>query len=446
MKLKEVAHEFYSNVFWPEVKKTDYYLDQPRFKPSRVVLVVSENCNMRCKQCHTWQKVHHDKPLTLEEYKKILLDLRKWLGPVTVAFGGGEPFMNKDLLKIIDYARGLGFSISMTTNASLITPEAAKKISSFEKLYLAISLDGIKPETHDYLRGVPGTYKKVMRVIDSMDKHYVSQHLTISTVLMGYNIDEILPLVNFVKEKNISTIGFQALAPTIGEPYYSTWYKDNSLFPRTKKQKEKMLKVIDALAEMKKKDWIKDDMFINSFKQLQIMKDYFVKPYNPVYQKCYLGVDNFVIDGFGKVRLCFNMPPIGNVRNKAPQKIWRSKEAVEARKQIRNCKRECTMMFCTYTPSFSENLYKWRELKLNGWLAAKKADAKSLFTSLEKSKETKKVPTRNAIDIERFEKFLKKKHPELVKRYNVLCMYLGTYFGKRFLIATHYKRLGGCVY
>jgi MoaA/NifB/PqqE/SkfB family radical SAM enzyme len=419
--------------------------------------------------------VHHEKPLTFDEYKKILRELRTWLGPVQISFGGGEPFLNKNLVKLIDYAYELGLRVDMTTNASLIGSEAAKKLSSLNKFYFAISLDGVNPETHDYLRGVPETYRKAMNAIEFMNKDYVAEHIVISTTIMNYNIDEIVPLVNYLKKKGIASIAFQALAPTFGEPYYDGWYLDNPLFPRTKKQKEKVLKVIDTLMKMKKKD----DSILNSYRQFKIMKGYFTNPAKPVYKRCHLGTDNFVIDGYGKVRFCFVMPEVSNIRKKSPEEIWYSKEAIEARKKIRHCERKCSMVFCTYTPSFSENLGKWIHLDLRKGIINLMIDAKKFYNqSVEffpaytskiysswknrnlptQEKETvrkkevrkpefiEKLNERHTLDIARFEKFLAKKHPDLVERYNLFCKLMGAYFGKRALIATHYRRLGGCVY
>ena len=70
--------------------------------PWYVVLYVTAHCNSRCKFCFYWEEIEaadRKKELTLEELEKISRALPA-LYQLTLT--GGEPFMRKDLDKIIE--------------------------------------------------------------------------------------------------------------------------------------------------------------------------------------------------------------------------------------------------------------------------------------------------------------------------------------------------------
>ncbi|MEM7820527.1 MAG: radical SAM protein, partial [Candidatus Aenigmatarchaeota archaeon] len=69
---------------------------------------------------------------------------------------GGEPFVRKDVFKIIERAHQRNLWINITTNATLLDDQDIERLFQFGVRSLQISIDGAKSETHDKIRGKDG--------------------------------------------------------------------------------------------------------------------------------------------------------------------------------------------------------------------------------------------------------------------------------------------------
>jgi uncharacterized protein len=97
---------------------------------------------------------------------------------VNIVFFGGEPLVNFDLIKkSIEYAKKIftdqEISFSITTNATLLTPEIARFLS-FNNVNVVVSIDGPE-DIHDrYRRNLhgKGSYKDALRGLKNLFKAY----------------------------------------------------------------------------------------------------------------------------------------------------------------------------------------------------------------------------------------------------------------------------------
>ena len=93
-----------------------------------VVWNITRACNLKCVHCYNDSgagKSFND--ITTEKAKAVLDDLAGF-GVPSVLFSGGEPLMRSDLFDLIQYAGQLGLCTVISTNGTLITADAAKKI------------------------------------------------------------------------------------------------------------------------------------------------------------------------------------------------------------------------------------------------------------------------------------------------------------------------------
>ncbi|MCG8606382.1 radical SAM protein, partial [bacterium] len=93
------------------------------------------------------------------------LDESKALGVKEYYFTGGEPFMNKDMLGILQDTLAIG-PATVLTNGILINHRIAEKLqrivaNSIYSLEIRVSVDGFTAERNDPIRGV-GSFKKAM--------------------------------------------------------------------------------------------------------------------------------------------------------------------------------------------------------------------------------------------------------------------------------------------
>ncbi len=174
--------------------------------PAFCLLVVSKRCNFRCKMCNMWKNKDrqiHRKELTMEEMKGFVDDLRNVTrDPIFIHLIGGEALLRKDLMELVAYIRHRGLNSSITTNGYYIDEEMAKRIATSRLTGIFLSLDGFKEETHDYLRGVKGSHKRVMNAIELLDKYRGDDKenrlsIGITMTLMEKNLDEVLDLAEW---------------------------------------------------------------------------------------------------------------------------------------------------------------------------------------------------------------------------------------------------------
>lgn len=327
-----------ASVWWQDILiKLSKNLDKPLNKPTLITFNLTPNCVLRCRQCDIW-KNPPEKQLSFEDAKIIIDRLHKWLGSCYIFFTGGEPLLNKDLPKIIGYAYSLGIISHINSNGVLLDKTMAKKLTDNHLFAISISIDGAKAKTHDYLRGIPGTFNKAIKAIEFLRSCADIPKIYINTVMMKDNINELLDLVKIAKDKNTDGIFYQCLLPNFGPKSDSRVTKNNPLWP---KQKE----VAVVMKEMIKKTK-SEPLILSSENDFKMAIKYFKNPHLFNDSTCAAGVNNFVIDYYGDVRLCFIFTKIGNIFEEKPETLWWNKTAQRQRKHIRNCKKSCKIIAC----------------------------------------------------------------------------------------------------
>ena len=129
-------------------------------------------CNITCKNCYMDSSPTNDQLayLTLAEFESYLAEIdSETLGVEEIAFTGGEPFMNKDLMKMMEIALQKKFRVLVLTNA--MKPFLNKKhlfLNLLEKysnnLMLRISIDHFTKNFHEVVRG-KDTWKPMLEGI-----------------------------------------------------------------------------------------------------------------------------------------------------------------------------------------------------------------------------------------------------------------------------------------
>jgi sulfatase maturation enzyme AslB (radical SAM superfamily) len=124
-------------------------------------------CNIECVNCYIESSPANDRLvyITMAEVEDYLDQIveRKW-ATTEIAFTGGEPFMNPDMIDIARTCLARGYDVLILTNAMLPMMRKSVKAGLLElletygdKLTLRISLDHFKAENHDAERG-KGSY------------------------------------------------------------------------------------------------------------------------------------------------------------------------------------------------------------------------------------------------------------------------------------------------
>lgn len=170
-------------------------------------LELTLRCNERCVHCGSRCGEHDRVPeLSLAQYKRILDDVKRDFGTkqVELDITGGEPLLRRDFYDIMGYAHSLGFRWGMTSNATLIDAEAAKKLYECGMKTISVSIDGLE-KTHDRLRGREGAFAAAMKGIQALISHGGFQHIQITTVINHRNFAELPALFELLREVDIDS-------------------------------------------------------------------------------------------------------------------------------------------------------------------------------------------------------------------------------------------------
>jgi len=142
----------------PEVPLTA--LDQLWFQVSGTV------CNLRCAHCFiSCAPDNHSFWFMTRDEVREALDASVSAGVKEYYFTGGEPFMNRDMLGILEDTLELG-PATVLTNATLLSPRTVSRLArlaarSRYTLELRVSIDGVTAEENDALRG-PGSFDRAV--------------------------------------------------------------------------------------------------------------------------------------------------------------------------------------------------------------------------------------------------------------------------------------------
>ncbi len=177
-----------------------------------VVWNITRTCNLKCVHCYSDSDAKaYEGELSGDEVRRVLDDLAAFRVPA-VLFSGGEPLVRPDLFELIEYARGKGLHVVLSTNGTLITPEIARRLVDLKLAYVGISLDSATPEVHDRFRGTPGAFDRTMRgfrnCVEAGQK--VGLRLTLSRPTFE-NLDGVF---DFIERERINRACFYHLVPT----------------------------------------------------------------------------------------------------------------------------------------------------------------------------------------------------------------------------------------
>lgn len=320
-----------------QLSKIDRFLNTSISTPPLVCIRITEKCNGHCRQCDLWKRTTSVNELDTNQWKEVILKLRKWIGPFYLNILGGEPFLRKDLFEIIDFAYGKDVFTDVITNGLLLS-NRLKELNNSKLSKLTISLDGVTARTHDFLRG-RGSFNRVIPAINALCKNRGGLVITINTIMVRQNLQELPALIRFVKANDLNGIFLRVLCwEGFNKTCPENWFSKNPLWPGN--YKPKVGEIIEELIQLKKEGY----PIINSVKYLQIAKEYFENP-DTLKSKnltCLSPHQCLIISTTGEAKLC-SYHPLGNILEEDISKTWKSEKVRRLRCNLLNCKKSCML-------------------------------------------------------------------------------------------------------
>jgi radical SAM protein len=201
---------------------------------------MTQSCALACRHCRAEAiSTPHPLELNFEESLAFLQQIPDFGAPLPqLILTGGDPLARADLFELIDEARKLDISVSITPAASLaLTREKLTRLKEHGMGGLGLSLDGSTADRHDAIRGVAGTFERTMQAIRWAQE--LEMPVQINTLAAAETADDLPAIYELLKPFGIArwslffliSVGrgkvLQPLSPEDGEALMN-WIHDIS--------------------------------------------------------------------------------------------------------------------------------------------------------------------------------------------------------------------------
>lgn len=309
--------------------------------PEQVVIDPTNRCNLQCISCWLYSPfLGEDKPnkdwLKKELSKDVLMKLIDDLAYVhtkKVRFtGGGEPFLHRNLLDIIEYARRKRIGVAVTTNFGVVSKEQIQRLIDLGVEELAISLWASNSET--YRKVHPETKAEYFEKIQD-NLLYLKKRknrflrVTFANVIMNSNYADFEEMHRFGLEYGADAIYF-----TLADVFSKQTDKLLLTDPDRKRLLDKALRLKERNQNERK---IELEFFDGFIRRLSVLPEEFERG---LYDKvdvdripCYVGWIFSRILADGSVAPCCRgvKKTMGNINKQSFKDIWFSQKYNEFR-------------------------------------------------------------------------------------------------------------------
>ncbi len=173
-----------------------------------------EDCNLRCRHCYCMSSpaVSDVDRLTHDDWLRLLGEGRD-AGCRTVQFIGGEPLLYGDgLFDLAEQASRMGYTtVELFSNLTFLRDEWLEKIVDLN-IKVACSIYAKRPEIHDLITTVPGSFERTMRNVRRLKERDVQPRFALT--VMKQNQDYLEETMAFLREMGNPTPGFDLVRPS----------------------------------------------------------------------------------------------------------------------------------------------------------------------------------------------------------------------------------------
>ncbi len=304
-------------------------------KPYKLNFCITYKCNSKCKTCNIWQ-IKPRNELSINDIKKFAHKNKyfKW-----IELTGGEVFLRSDFVEIVKTFKEIDpFIITFPTNCLVnekLMLEKIKQILELKipRIAITLSLDG-NQEMHDFIRGIPGNFKKTINMfkqLKKLKKKYNNLIFIFGYTISRYNQGHFNETFESIK-KYIPEIKYNDFHINIAQKsnnYYGNEKNYNELIPN----KQIVLKEIEDIItnrefEFSVIQYIETLFLKNLIKFIKTQKQ-------PIKSRSL--IDSLFIDSYGNIYPSIMWDEkIGNLKEIKfnLMNIWNSKKAKNIRLQI----------------------------------------------------------------------------------------------------------------
>lgn len=188
----------------PKLSKYLHHAAAQKGVPLSGTFELSPCCNMDCRMCYV-RKSREEVNLAGGE-----IPAGKWLsmaeecrraGTLFLLLTGGEPFFYPGFRELYEELAGMGFMISMNTNATMITEKTVSWLSKNPPARMNITLYGASDETYERLCRNPRGYTQTVNAVKMLKKAGISVKFNAS--MTPWNIGDLDGIYRTAQELDV---------------------------------------------------------------------------------------------------------------------------------------------------------------------------------------------------------------------------------------------------
>lgn len=297
--------------------------------------------------CNAW----NNPTLPSQEFNpEILEKIPKGMKRLNIT--GGEPFLRKDIEKIVSILYKKTNRLEISTNG-FFTDKIIEIAKKFPHTTFRISVEGL-PKLNDELRGIKDGFDHALRSLLRL-KALGIKDIGLAIVISHKNIYDLLELYELT-----SGLEVEFSQSTMHNSFY--FHKLDNKIENIELIREYMKQFIKKLLSSKRKnvkmrikDWFRGYINMGLLRYMEGLS-------RPI--PCCAGTDSFFLDPYGKILACNGSDEpwiMGDLNTQEFDEIWRSEQAKKARELVKNCKKNCWMTG-TSVPAMRKKIFlpvKW---------------------------------------------------------------------------------------
>ncbi len=298
-------------------------------------------CNLNCKMCSRKKKIDTGiipnlKNMALNEFENIIQTIQ----PSRIQISGqGEPFLNSEIISIIQSATQRKIKTTLLSNFTLPDKTQIMQLAKSGLDLFKISLDAATPQTYQKIRGVD-KFNVIINNIKTLNSIKEDLGITTPKIRLQFciqqdNYQEMLSLLKLAKDIRVDAIYFQSLELTDFEEHTEELIGQltpSKLLAEINKTLEfsKQINIATNLADLKedfnsywsKYEWNKQKQPIANKKGICLF------PWFSTY---------ITVDGEVKPCCCFSREKIsfGNLFTTPFPEIWNNQQYIQFRKNMK---------------------------------------------------------------------------------------------------------------
>jgi Fe-coproporphyrin III synthase len=317
--------------------------------PIGAVYEATMRCNLHCEFCYVGDLLN----IEGEWRQELTLDALAKAFPERVGFQisltGGEIFMRKDIMSVLDLFRRKGYACGyLTTNGTIINDERADALADLAAAgflkHISVSIDG-PGELHDAARGLKGTFERtcegLQRLQAAARRKHAPLRVSINTTVAHESLDALDEMVEVAEELGVDAIGLNHLMYSTPEEVAETvrmiGAPDASVIatfvtPDPGLDVAQVRQKVTALEEKCRRRNVLFDFRPKVYPQLM---DNYYTPGAKLAGRCLYPFLHARISFSGKVYFCpFIRVEVGDLSRESLEEIWNSDRYVRIRRTL----------------------------------------------------------------------------------------------------------------